>query len=196
MGSFTKEVNPRSAKRPLVFNGRLANRGLPSFIKEATCIGRMRDIMDIINKTYIWHIYIYMYCLINNVGIHMQRAKPWESLGIVTGCNEKTTSLNWELYPTKINGLLIRGNDRWYKSATKLPGLLKTPLSSCWWMASACTTLCAKVFNTYVIALKLGRRFTRLVNRVLEFYQNCQRFKEANYQSLLKRCVEYLNNSI
>ena len=33
---FTKEVNPRLAKRPLVFNGRLANRGLTSLVKEAT----------------------------------------------------------------------------------------------------------------------------------------------------------------
>ena len=33
---FTKEVNPRSAKRPLIFNGRLANRGLISLVKEAT----------------------------------------------------------------------------------------------------------------------------------------------------------------
>ena len=36
--SFTKEVNPRLAKRPLIFNGRLAHRGLTSFVKEATCI--------------------------------------------------------------------------------------------------------------------------------------------------------------
>ena len=34
--SFTKEVHPRLAKRPLVFNGRLANRGLTSLVKEAT----------------------------------------------------------------------------------------------------------------------------------------------------------------
>ena len=34
--SFTGEVNPRLAKRPLVFNGRLANRGLTSLVKEAT----------------------------------------------------------------------------------------------------------------------------------------------------------------
>ena len=33
---FTKEVNPRLAKRPLVFNGRLVNRGLTFLIKEAT----------------------------------------------------------------------------------------------------------------------------------------------------------------
>ena len=36
VASFTKEVNPRLAKRPLVFNGRLVNRGLTSLIKEAT----------------------------------------------------------------------------------------------------------------------------------------------------------------
>ena len=34
--SFTKEVNPRLAERQLVFNGRLANRGLTSLVKEAT----------------------------------------------------------------------------------------------------------------------------------------------------------------
>ena len=33
---FTKEVNSRLAKRPLVFNGHLANRGLTSLVKEAT----------------------------------------------------------------------------------------------------------------------------------------------------------------
>ena len=36
MASFTKEVNSRLAKRPLVFNGRLADRGLISLVKEAT----------------------------------------------------------------------------------------------------------------------------------------------------------------
>ena len=35
VASFTKEVNSRLAKRPLVFNGRLANRGLNSLVKEA-----------------------------------------------------------------------------------------------------------------------------------------------------------------
>ena len=34
--SFTKEVHPRLAKRPLVSNGRLVNRGLTSLVKEAT----------------------------------------------------------------------------------------------------------------------------------------------------------------
>ena len=36
VASFTKEVNQRLAKRPLVFNGRLTNRGLTSLVKEAT----------------------------------------------------------------------------------------------------------------------------------------------------------------
>ena len=36
VASFTKEVNPRSAKRLLIFNGRLANRGLTSLVREAT----------------------------------------------------------------------------------------------------------------------------------------------------------------
>ena len=34
--SFIKEVNQRLVKRPLVFNGCLANRGLSSLVKEAT----------------------------------------------------------------------------------------------------------------------------------------------------------------
>ena len=36
VASFTKEVNQRLAKRPLKTNGRLANRGLTSLVKEAT----------------------------------------------------------------------------------------------------------------------------------------------------------------
>ena len=36
VASFTKEVNPWLAKRPLIFNGRLAHRELTSRIKEAT----------------------------------------------------------------------------------------------------------------------------------------------------------------
>ena len=36
VASFTKEVNPQLAKRPLVFNGRLANRVLTSLLKETT----------------------------------------------------------------------------------------------------------------------------------------------------------------
>ena len=36
VASFTKEVNSRLVKHPLVFNGRLANRGLTSLVKEAT----------------------------------------------------------------------------------------------------------------------------------------------------------------
>ena len=36
VASFTKEVNRRLAKRPLKTNGRLANFGLTSLVKEAT----------------------------------------------------------------------------------------------------------------------------------------------------------------
>ena len=36
MVSFTKAVNQRLAKRPLVFNGRLANRWLTALVKETT----------------------------------------------------------------------------------------------------------------------------------------------------------------
>ena len=34
VASFTKEVHPRLAKRPLIFNGRLANPGVTSLVKE------------------------------------------------------------------------------------------------------------------------------------------------------------------
>ena len=34
--SFTIEVNPQLAKCPLIFNGRLADHGLTSLVKEAT----------------------------------------------------------------------------------------------------------------------------------------------------------------
>ena len=36
MAYFTKEVNLGLAKRPLVFNGRLANRGLTPLVKEVS----------------------------------------------------------------------------------------------------------------------------------------------------------------
>ena len=36
VASCTKEFNPRLTKRPLVFNGRLANPWLTSLLKEAT----------------------------------------------------------------------------------------------------------------------------------------------------------------
>ena len=38
VASFTKEVNPRLVKRPLNINGRLAERGLTSLVKEATVV--------------------------------------------------------------------------------------------------------------------------------------------------------------
>ena len=38
VASFTEEVNPRLAKRPLKTNGRLVNHGLTSLVKEATAV--------------------------------------------------------------------------------------------------------------------------------------------------------------
>ena len=43
VASITKEVNPRLAKRPLVFNGRLANHGLTSLVIEATVVSYILD---------------------------------------------------------------------------------------------------------------------------------------------------------
>ena len=61
VASFTKEVNSWLAKRPLVFNGRLANRGLTSLVKEATgnlpcsqIIIWSQDIIDFIYKYLIF----------------------------------------------------------------------------------------------------------------------------------------------
>ena len=41
VASFTKEVNPRLAKRPLKTNGRLANLELTSLVKEATGVDEL-----------------------------------------------------------------------------------------------------------------------------------------------------------
>ena len=38
VASFTKEVNQRLAKRPLINNGRLANHRLTSLVKESTYV--------------------------------------------------------------------------------------------------------------------------------------------------------------
>ena len=38
VASFTKQVNLQLAKRPLIINGRLANRGLTTLVKEVTGI--------------------------------------------------------------------------------------------------------------------------------------------------------------
>ena len=43
MASFTKEVNPRLAKRPLKTNGILAKLELTSLIKEATGLKHITD---------------------------------------------------------------------------------------------------------------------------------------------------------
>ena len=52
VASFTKEVNSRLVKRPLVFNGRLANRGLTSLVKKAT--GVYLNIPDIYEMLLYW----------------------------------------------------------------------------------------------------------------------------------------------
>ena len=44
MASFTKEVNLRLAKGPLVFNGRLANRRLTNLVKEATGVNELSNL--------------------------------------------------------------------------------------------------------------------------------------------------------
>ena len=46
MASFTKEVNPWLAKRPLIFNGRLANGVLTSVVKEATRVAFAKDYLN------------------------------------------------------------------------------------------------------------------------------------------------------
>ena len=51
VASFTKEVNPRLAKRPLKINGRLANHELTSLVKEATAVRRRTLISH--NLTFI-----------------------------------------------------------------------------------------------------------------------------------------------
>ena len=49
VASFTKEVDPRLAKRPLVLNGRLANHGLTFLVKEAT--GGQKDFSQMTSQT-------------------------------------------------------------------------------------------------------------------------------------------------
>ena len=48
MAYFTKEVYPRLAKRQLKTNGRLANRGLTSLVKEA--IGKLANTSRLMKK--------------------------------------------------------------------------------------------------------------------------------------------------
>ena len=42
VASFTKQVNLRLAKRPYKMNGRLANRGLTSLVKETTGVSELK----------------------------------------------------------------------------------------------------------------------------------------------------------
>ena len=66
--SFTKEVNPRLARRPLVYNGRLAHRGLTSLVKEVA--GGLLDQRDIL------HAQTSTYPAIESPDIHLDIAKP------------------------------------------------------------------------------------------------------------------------
>ena len=57
VASFTKLVNPRLAKRPLVFNGRLGNCGLTSLVKEVTVTKALSGQIEAYCKLDpIWHI--------------------------------------------------------------------------------------------------------------------------------------------
>ena len=56
VASFTEEVNQRLAKRPLKTNGRLANRGLTSLVKEATLAFTIQMIIATPNPNFVqWY---------------------------------------------------------------------------------------------------------------------------------------------
>ena len=65
---FTNEVNSKLAKHPLVFNGRLANRGLTSLVIEATAFMIKTKIMWCIYHIFV---YIYIYILIDDSKMHI-----------------------------------------------------------------------------------------------------------------------------
>ena len=50
MTSFTKEVNPRLAKRPLKTYGRLANLGLTSLVKYANGVSDLLQLDCLLNS--------------------------------------------------------------------------------------------------------------------------------------------------
>ena len=54
VASFTKEGNPWLAKRPLAFNGRLANRWLTSLVKEATVDCLVAWFPQTLKSAWIW----------------------------------------------------------------------------------------------------------------------------------------------
>ena len=50
VASFTKEVNTRLSKHPLIFNGYLANRKLTSLVNEATAARGFYNVADMVNS--------------------------------------------------------------------------------------------------------------------------------------------------
>ena len=59
VASFTKEVNPRLAKRPLKISGRLANRELISLVKEATGDRQGPSTRPLVWSSVFWPGWIY-----------------------------------------------------------------------------------------------------------------------------------------
>ena len=82
---FTKEVTSRLAKRPLVFNGRLANRGLTSLAKEVTGVLR-------VSVLYICTFYTFAY----QVGYHY--ATKLECVPYIHQPNIYIDGDKWALY--------------------------------------------------------------------------------------------------
>ena len=82
VASFTKEVNPRLAKRPLVLNGRFANRGLTSLVKEATVVSWPDPFLCFLHLRMVEIAPIAMHCEIKwPVGISTVFKGHWPSPG-------------------------------------------------------------------------------------------------------------------
>ena len=65
VASFTKEVNRRLAKRPLVFNGRLANRRLTSLVKDALAMELRHSCTNPSIYWWTWcYVFLVCHCLI------------------------------------------------------------------------------------------------------------------------------------
>ena len=97
--SFTKEVNLRLAKRSLKANGRLANRGFTSFVKEAT--GRYGSsaciFLDSVNLTT--HSWQHLNCRIRPHQISEYQQPP-QSLWY-WGMHTQTRSIHAKTYTRK-----------------------------------------------------------------------------------------------
>ena len=60
VASFTKEVDLRLAKRPLKTNGRLANRGLTSLVKEATGVQLGGAAVDTLKPEEVANFFVFI----------------------------------------------------------------------------------------------------------------------------------------